>query len=262
MPLPGPVLDFGAIWIGPANADNFMAGRAGYSIVGIVDHHSEGDLNGLIHRFTNPPAVSGGGASAHFAIDREEEVRDGLLGHRAYAIRYQIVDTDDMAFADANYFANLTTVAIEHIRWWGNGPGTPNYQPITDAQYASSSELHMLLALRYGFPLDLNHVEPHNHYANTTCPGDLSIPRIIQGDEPMNLSHKRALVRLAYVAGMGREPESFAALDSHAAAIKDDGSNADEVVTQILDSTEAQAHRAVSTASGVPPHTHVPGAVA
>ena len=61
-------------------------------------------------------------------------------------------------------------------------------------------------------------------------------------DEPMHISTKRALVRLAYLS-MGREPESWAAEDGWAKGIADDGSNADEVVSKICDSPEGTAWR-------------------
>ena len=181
MPLPGPRLYANSVWIGPANADNFMAGRNGYRSTGAVMHHSAGSLEALIYRFEHPPAVSGGGASAHFAISREEEVRDGLLGVRPYAIRYQLVDTADMAFADSNYFENLTTDAVEHVRQWGDGPGTKGYEPILDSQYASSHELLAILSTDEGWTLNATNVTPHNLYSQTTCPGDLDLTRIISG---------------------------------------------------------------------------------
>ena len=254
MPLPGDRLYANSIWIGPANADNYMVGRNGYHSTGVVMHHSAGTLDALIYRFEHPPATSGGGASAHFAVSREEEIRDGLLGHRAYAIRYQLVDTADMAFADANYFENLTTDAIEHVRQWGSGPGTAGWEPILDSQYASSTELVMILAKDEGWEINAANVTPHNLYTQTTCPGDLDLARIISGDIsiPVNLSEKRALVRLAYVAGMGREPESQDALAGWANQINDDGTNAEETVTRILDSAESVAHLAAIKAAGPP----------
>lgn len=208
MPLPGERLYANSIWIGPASPDNYMQGRAGYAVVGIVDHHSASSLQGLIYRFKNPPAVSGGGASAHFAIDREEETRDGLLGYGQYAIRYQLVDTADMAFADSNYFENLTTNAIEHVRQWGSGPGTAGYEPITDAQYRSSAELHMILSQDQGWPLDLAHVTPHNLYSQTTCPGDLDLARLTQGgDMPLTQADYDAIAAAVDAKVSGRLAE-------------------------------------------------------
>jgi hypothetical protein len=84
--------------------------------------------------------------------------------------------------------------------------------------------------------------------------GGLPGPR----EEDVTHSEKRALCRLAYVAALGREPESDAALDGHANSILDDGSNADAVVTAIVDSPEGIAHlAAVKTAlAGSASHVH------
>lgn len=60
----------------------------------------------------------------------------------------------------------------------------------------------------------------------------------------MHISTKVALIRLAYLSGLGREPENWDALIGWASSIKDDGSNAQEVVAQIVDSAEGQAWRA------------------
>lgn len=73
-------------------------------------------------------------------------------------------------------------------------------------------------------------------------------------------SEKRALCRLAYVAGLGREPESDAALDGHANSILDDGSNADAVITAIIDSPEGVAWLARQKA-GAPGPAGPPGPV-
>ena len=82
----------------------------------------------------------------------------------------------------------------------------------------------------------------------------------------MNLSLKEAIVRLAYLAALGREPESQAALDGWANQIADDGSNADQIIATIADSPEGQgrlqnvAKAATAAAAGVsaafPAHTH------
>lgn len=168
MTLSGPVLYAGAIWIGPACPGNYEAGRQGSSISGIVLHHTASSLQGAVDTFTK----IAGGTSAHFIIDR-----DGT--------RYQVVDTADTAFSDGVFSVNLSTISVEHVRLWGNGPGTPGYEPITDAQYASSHELCSILAKDHGFQLSQFTVKPHRFYVADICPGDLDVNRVIQGDTPL-----------------------------------------------------------------------------
>lgn len=62
-------------------------------------------------------------------------------------------------------------------------------------------------------------------------------------DTPMMISEKNAWVRTMFLAALGREPESGAVQQQYAAAIHDDGSNVDEVLTSIADSPEGRAHR-------------------
>jgi len=79
--------------------------------------------------------------------------------------------------------------------------------------------------------------------------------------EEVTHSEKRAWSRLAYVAGLGREPESDAVLEDWASKIADDGSNVDSVIASIIDSPEGVKHlasvRALTSATPVlVPHKH------
>lgn len=67
-------------------------------------------------------------------------------------------------------------------------------------------------------------------------------------------SHKDAMIKLAYMCGMFRDPESMTTETNWANTIADDGSNMDQVLTQILDSGEAQGARSSlhSADAGVP----------
>jgi len=76
----------------------------------------------------------------------------------------------------------------------------------------------------------------------------------------MNDSVKRALVRLAFLAGLGHEP-SVDGLAMWVAAIHDNGDNTENIIASILDSPEGigweQAlHTTNPVASNIPPHTH------
>lgn len=61
--------------------------------------------------------------------------------------------------------------------------------------------------------------------------------------EAVNISEKRAWVRLSYVAALQFEPQSQAILDGWANQIADDGSNLEGIVQSIIDGQEANAHR-------------------
>jgi hypothetical protein len=56
---------------------------------------------------------------------------------------------------------------------------------------------------------------------------------------------KNALVRLAYLSGLGRQPESGSAELEYANDILDDGSNADEIMLKITGSPEGQIWQSV-----------------
>jgi hypothetical protein len=76
---------------------------------------------------------------------------------------------------------------------------------------------------------------------------NVELPADQEADTMLNLEEKRVMVREAYLASMGREPESTQALDNWANQIHDDGSNADDVIAQITDSPEARKHRGESS---------------
>jgi hypothetical protein len=177
------VLYAGAEWIGPAYPDNFMVGRGGYTVRGLVVHHTASTFEQAVARFTSSSGVSGGGTSAHFIV-------------RIDGSRYQVVDTADTAFADGDFIPNETTISIEHEQTWDYGAGVKT-SDFTDAQYQSSHELCSILATDNGFPLDEIHVRPHSYYVATACPGDLDITKIIQGVEDMTPEEHGLLANLA-----------------------------------------------------------------
>ena len=74
-----------------------------------------------------------------------------------------------------------------------------------------------------------------------------------QGEDLMTNSQKRAFVRLAYAAFLGRHP-SEADMQSWTAQISDDGFNVDQVLTQIQDSPEGLGHE--KTTQYLTSHTH------
>jgi N-acetylmuramoyl-L-alanine amidase len=86
-----------------------------------------------------------------------------------------------VAFHAGDLAANWVSFGVETVRLWGSGPGTPGYEPITDAQYARWPELAAFLASVAGWPFDASRLYPHHAFTQTTCPGDLDLARIIQG---------------------------------------------------------------------------------
>lgn len=67
-------------------------------------------------------------------------------------------------------------------------------------------------------------------------------PAVLGGS--VDIHEKRGFVRLSYLAGLGREPESGEVLDGWANSIADDGSNLDAVMTNITDGAEGVGYRA------------------
>jgi surface antigen len=66
----------------------------------------------------------------------------------------------------------------------------------------------------------------------------------IEGDDVLTPSAKDGLVRLAYLAALGREPEAMANEAAWAGQIHDNGDNLDAVIAQIADNPEGVAWRA------------------
>jgi hypothetical protein len=176
-------------------------------------------------------------------------------------------DTVDALWA----WSNAETAPYDLMRWnnplnttekFGNSfdsgaqPGTHDVQVYTSVQDGIDATV---LTLANGFYpnilMNLRGSVPRQQWQNA-C-GDLvrwgtgcGWIQSTYGPAPGNLggevvhSEKRAWCRLAYVSGLGREPESDAALEGHANSILDDGSNIDAVIAGIIDSAEGIKHLA------------------
>lgn len=129
----------------------------------IVLHTMVGTMAGADARFQQ----SSQQASAHYGV--------GLDGRLV-----QWVDEKDAAWTNGatgrgGAGDNLDSITIEHEDGGDyNGPRTP-------ALYAASSALVRDVCLRYGVPIDRQHVIGHREceYAQTSCPDALDVDRIV-----------------------------------------------------------------------------------
>lgn len=142
-------------WIG-AHPNNYMVGRNGQTVQGLVLHWIVGTLESADKTFQNPDRI----ASATYGV-----------GGRAV---HQYVREEDTAYGNGNWNSNLTTISIEH-------EGGPNL-PISEETYQTSIKLVAELCQKYSIPLDRQHIKGHKEVSNTptTCPGTLGIDRIIR----------------------------------------------------------------------------------
>ncbi|CCF83657.1 N-acetylmuramoyl-L-alanine amidase [Nitrolancea hollandica] len=131
-----------------APSSNYDAGRAGYSVIGIVDHITQG-TDSLAWLRGAAGGSSNRGSSAHYLISR-----DGAL--------HQMVDDLDTAWGAGNLLFNRQRIQIEHEGFSG--------QPLTPAQIQASAGLHRRLSQRHGFPLDRQHVIGHGEVPNPNNP--------------------------------------------------------------------------------------------
>jgi hypothetical protein len=129
--------------------------------------------------------------------------------------------------------ANAGLVLHKDWEWWSAGyfDGSPRLDP--DA-----------IATQYANP--------------ATSGGHFDLSLVSEDAFMLTIDEARALVRLAYVAGLGREPESEDVLAAAAADAQANGY--EQMATRILDSQEGIAWRDhLHTFGNGPAHTHVTG---
>ncbi len=106
------------------------------------------------------------GTSAHYAIE------DQTI--------HQYVKEENVAYHAGNYVINQESIGIEHS-------ASPD-RPASEETYKTSAKLISLICQKYGIPIDREHIEPHNKYKATQCPGTMDIDKLIelakQTDEP------------------------------------------------------------------------------
>ena len=147
--------DYGpAAWV-PAHSSNYTASNrpSSYPIRYIVIHVTQGSYAGAISWFQNPSS----NVSAHYVIRSS----DGAIT--------QMVREKDIAWHAGNWTYNTQSIGIEHEGWVRAAPGSPT--PCT----APARALTRNIALKYGIPMNRNHIIGHNEVPGATPhrPGQL-----------------------------------------------------------------------------------------
>ncbi|MBN0046116.1 N-acetylmuramoyl-L-alanine amidase [Streptomyces actuosus] len=145
-------VDFpGARWVSASPANFRRADRPDdYAVDRVVVHVTQGSRGGAVKAFRDP----GHGAAAHYVVGQDGGVT-------------QMVRELDVAFHAGNRGYNERSVGIEHEGF------VDRPQDFTDAMYAASARLAAVVCLRYGIPVDREHVVGHVEVPGTdhTDPG-------------------------------------------------------------------------------------------
>ncbi|WP_374713057.1 golvesin C-terminal-like domain-containing protein [Symbiobacterium terraclitae] len=140
--------DYGpAAWV-PAHSSNYTVSNreSTYPINYIVIHVTQGSYAGTISWFQNPSS----NVSAHYVIRSS----DGAVT--------QMVREKDIAWHAGNWTYNTQSIGIEHEGW------VSSCTWFTDAMYRSSAALARNIALKYGIPMNRNHIIGHNEVPGAT----------------------------------------------------------------------------------------------
>ncbi len=170
---------------------NYTPGRNGHDLVTepryVVIHTMVGTIASANARFQQASQE----ASAHYGV--------GLDGRLVQWVR-----EEDAAWHAGNFEVNLDSIGIEHE------DGGRYDDPRPDALYRASAELVRDVCLRYGMPIDTQHIRAHKAFSATRCPDALDVDRIIRqasasGPVPQPTQPQRTYViqdgdRLAVVA--------------------------------------------------------------
>lgn len=138
---------------------NFSS-REGRKIIAIVDHVTAGAFPGCLLWLQNPIAQ----ASAHYIITKLGRIIQ-LVKEGDKAWHAGSVNKPNWSLYDGTN-PNLYTLSIEHEGQSG--------EPLTEAQYQSSLFLHKELTLKYGIPIDTDHIIGHYRIDSVdrpNCPG-------------------------------------------------------------------------------------------
>jgi hypothetical protein len=133
-------------------ADKQAANRPwdGVDVKYIVLHDTESSYGAAIDTFQQP-----GGSAAQYVM----RASDGAVT--------QMVPDEDIAFQAGNYWFNMHSIGIEHEGFAAHGASW-----YSQTQYQATADLVRYLAVRYGIPLDREHIIGHD---NVPGPGDAYI---------------------------------------------------------------------------------------
>ena len=138
---------------------NFSS-RDGRKIIAIVDHITQGAFPGCLDWLRNPVSQ----ASATYIVTKTGRIIQLVKeGDKAWA--NGIVNKPNWSLYDGTN-PNLYTLSIEHEGQSG--------EPLTEAQYQSTLFLHKELTLKYGIPIDTDHIIGHyriDSVNKANCPG-------------------------------------------------------------------------------------------
>lgn len=137
---------------------NFTQGRGPFKKPeGVIIHTYNGKGRNLQGWFNNPIAQVSATASV---------VDNGDI--------YQYLDDMDTAWANGNWDANQRYLSLEH---WDNA--VPSDSARTDELYEASAQWIASKYIKWGWDIENQGlIKPHKEFADTGCPGGLSIERI------------------------------------------------------------------------------------
>ncbi|WP_327679934.1 N-acetylmuramoyl-L-alanine amidase [Streptomyces sp. NBC_00467] len=141
----------GAVWTAAARANWRRADRPDdYHIDRVVIHVVQGSYPTALKVFKNP----GHGAATHYVVGKDGRVA-------------QMIRELDVAFHAGNREMNERSIGIEHEGF------VDRRRDFTDAMYLSSAKLTAGICVRYGIPVDREHIIGHVEVPGTdhTDPG-------------------------------------------------------------------------------------------
>jgi N-acetylmuramoyl-L-alanine amidase len=144
---------------------NIIQGRKGYRPIAIVIHIMQGSLAAVDDWFTGTQSK----VSAHYGVGKDGRVHRYVLEANTawHAGRVNMPTWKLLKKGGNNYIVNpnFYTLGIEHEGY--------EHDDWTDEMYDSSSALIADMSLRWGIPLDRDHVIGHHEiFSLKTCPGD------------------------------------------------------------------------------------------
>ena len=132
---------------------NFDTNRKAINTV-VIHWFGKGTLESANTRFQDKTSK----VSAHY----------GISGSRVW----QWVKEENVAYHSDNYAVNQKSLGIEHS-------ATPD-RPASEETYQTSAKLIRDICLRYGIPIDREHIIKHSQVKPTQCPGTIDLDKLIK----------------------------------------------------------------------------------